>query len=381
MFKFKPKILHSLVVAGFFAFSSASHAAVTTFYFGSLLKATSGYTAPNNFVLHPFAQLETVNNGNVWTFTLSVNNNLFSSFGNNAYIGSMSFDFNPDPVNRPVSAFVSSNVGGVRSVASTDGGRAYGLSDIDFGTEFGKGSSNRLSQSDYVSWSVSGLAGTRFVNMYIDVKGLGSDGAYSAKYTPQGVTTEQLAALNAEVVRAKAEADRTKVVADGKKIESDVKRAEAERTATEKTRADALAAAAEQARIDALAAAAEQARIDALAAAAEQARIDAENARDAALAAEAERARAEEERVSAEDERARAETHAAEAEQARLDAEHKKADEEDFRHRVIVRDESEHDQSGGGSCVSPVPEPETYAMMLAGLGLIGFRARRRKQDA
>jgi len=28
--------------------------------------------------------------------------------------------------------------------------------------------------------------------------------------------------------------------------------------------------------------------------------------------------------------------------------------------------------------VSPVPEPETYAMMLAGLGLLGFAARRRK---
>ena len=28
--------------------------------------------------------------------------------------------------------------------------------------------------------------------------------------------------------------------------------------------------------------------------------------------------------------------------------------------------------------VSPIPEPETYAMLLAGLGLIGFSARRRK---
>lgn len=30
--------------------------------------------------------------------------------------------------------------------------------------------------------------------------------------------------------------------------------------------------------------------------------------------------------------------------------------------------------------VAPVPEPETYAMMLAGLGLLGFVARRRKQQ-
>lgn len=30
---------------------------------------------------------------------------------------------------------------------------------------------------------------------------------------------------------------------------------------------------------------------------------------------------------------------------------------------------------------SPVPEPETYGMLLAGLGLLGFAARRRKQKA
>jgi len=34
----------------------------------------------------------------------------------------------------------------------------------------------------------------------------------------------------------------------------------------------------------------------------------------------------------------------------------------------------------GITSVSPVPEPETYAMMLAGLGLIGAIARRRKQQ-
>lgn len=31
----------------------------------------------------------------------------------------------------------------------------------------------------------------------------------------------------------------------------------------------------------------------------------------------------------------------------------------------------------GNLSISPVPEPETYAMLLAGLGLIGFSARRR----
>ena len=29
--------------------------------------------------------------------------------------------------------------------------------------------------------------------------------------------------------------------------------------------------------------------------------------------------------------------------------------------------------------VSPIPEPETYATLLVGLGLVGFMARRRKQ--
>jgi hypothetical protein len=49
----------------------------------------------------------------------------------------------------------------------------------------------------------------------------------------------------------------------------------------------------------------------------------------------------------------------------------------------------EHDQNGTritsgwytGTPVTPVPEPETYAMLLAGLGLLGFMARRRKQAA
>ena len=41
-------------------------------------------------------------------------------------------------------------------------------------------------------------------------------------------------------------------------------------------------------------------------------------------------------------------------------------------------------QQGGGSvnftAVTPVPEPETYALMLAGLGMIGMLARRRRAD-
>jgi hypothetical protein len=40
---------------------------------------------------------------------------------------------------------------------------------------------------------------------------------------------------------------------------------------------------------------------------------------------------------------------------------------------------SSHDNGFRAMAVSPVPEPETYAMLLAGLSLVGFIARRRKQ--
>ena len=35
--------------------------------------------------------------------------------------------------------------------------------------------------------------------------------------------------------------------------------------------------------------------------------------------------------------------------------------------------------SAGGTTVTPVPEPETYALMLAGLGALGFVAKRRRK--
>jgi phage terminase large subunit-like protein len=31
-----------------------------------------------------------------------------------------------------------------------------------------------------------------------------------------------------------------------------------------------------------------------------------------------------------------------------------------------------------GDVAAPIPEPETYAMLLAGLGLLGFMARRKR---
>ena len=39
------------------------------------------------------------------------------------------------------------------------------------------------------------------------------------------------------------------------------------------------------------------------------------------------------------------------------------------------------DLAGTATAVSAVPEPETYALLLAGLGVLGFAARRRKQKA
>ena len=36
---------------------------------------------------------------------------------------------------------------------------------------------------------------------------------------------------------------------------------------------------------------------------------------------------------------------------------------------------------GNAAIFAPIPEPETYAMLLAGLGLMGFVARRRRQNA
>jgi len=177
---YSSKLLNSVLVAGLLAFSNVAHAVV--YDFGSLLTASEGYTAPNSFSGDPFARLEaTDQGGGVWTFLLAINNNLFSSFGSGAFLGSMSFDFNPDPAVQPVSTFIASNVGGVTNVKSTNGTGLSGLTDIDFGTSFGaKG--EKLSQYDWVSWSISGLGSSSLNNMYVHVQGI--DGGYSAKYTP-----------------------------------------------------------------------------------------------------------------------------------------------------------------------------------------------------
>ncbi len=47
--------------------------------------------------------------------------------------------------------------------------------------------------------------------------------------------------------------------------------------------------------------------------------------------------------------------------------------------RTILTDATGINNQGQVAVIgSPIPEPETYAMLLAGLGLLGFIARRRK---
>jgi len=181
------KMFYSLVFTSLLILSSAVQAAVTTDYtFGELLTGYNG--APANA---DFATLQATDNSNgIWNFTLTINNALFSTFGNDAFIGSMSFDFSPDPINKNLkTTFLDSNVGGVTSVGLTSGTGNSGLSDIDFGTKFGQGAGNRLSQNDFVSWNVAGLQfDSLLADMYVHVQG-GPNGG-SAKYTPATTVPE-----------------------------------------------------------------------------------------------------------------------------------------------------------------------------------------------
>lgn len=187
---FNSKVLHTLAAVGMLAFGGMAHAQVASYNFGSFLTGSSGYTSPD-FSSNPFAHLDVLNistDGNVWTFKLSVHEHAFDVFGENAYIGSMSFDYEPDPVGKVVSTIVASNSDGVTVVYSTSGTGASGLPEVDFGTKFGKKSSRNstrqlLNEDDYVIWTVSGLIGSNYSNMYVHVQGIGSKG-YSAKYTP-----------------------------------------------------------------------------------------------------------------------------------------------------------------------------------------------------
>lgn len=167
---FKSKILHSLLVAGFLASGGAANAAVSTYDFGTLALASNGYSAPNSFSSNPFAKLVVDDSyaAGTWRFSLTIQNNLFASFGADAYIQAMGFDYNPDPVVPPTSTFVSSNLGGVSTVWTGNGGQGLGgIYEIDFKTVFGMNSPGRLQQNDNVTWDISGLGASTLAGMYI----------------------------------------------------------------------------------------------------------------------------------------------------------------------------------------------------------------------
>lgn len=191
---FKSKIFYKCMVASFLAFSGTVQASSTvSFDYGTLLSASSGYSAPNNFSSDPFAHLDVTNGGSgIWTFTLTINNNLFSSFGSKSYIGDMRFNVDPNVNWKNItSTFVSSDVGGVTSVVTNSGNctGGTGIGCFDFGTKFGAGAGNRLSQNDYVTWTVQSFAqDTNLLNSYIHVQGI--TGGYSAKYTPLSAVPE-----------------------------------------------------------------------------------------------------------------------------------------------------------------------------------------------
>lgn len=189
MKKFRSGLLGTLLIAGSLAISNGVHAQTTTTYgFGTWLQSwPNSYvppTIPYSFT-NPFADLVAVNNGNTWTFTLTVHNNLFSTFGPTSYLSSVNFDFSPTPVPQPVSQFVYSNVGGVTTVASFSGNGASGLAEIDFGTRLGLYVPNSLQENDVVQWDVIGLGASNLTNLYVKVAGAGQPGqGWVAKYTP-----------------------------------------------------------------------------------------------------------------------------------------------------------------------------------------------------
>lgn len=189
MEKFKSGFFYSLLIAGSLAVSNGAHAQTTTTYgFGTWLQSwPNSYvppTIPYSFA-NPFANLDVTDNGNIWTFKLTVNNNLFSSFGPTSFLNSVNFDFTPTPVPQPVSQFVASNVGGVTTVASFNGNGPSGLAEIDFGTRLGAYVPNAMQEYDWVEWNVIGLGTSTLTNMYVKVAGAGQPGqGWIAKYTP-----------------------------------------------------------------------------------------------------------------------------------------------------------------------------------------------------
>jgi hypothetical protein len=189
MATFKQKLIPSLLIAGVFAFSASAQAQVTKQYDFGILVGTSNWTyvsvAPNNFASYPFAHLQIDAFGNYSEYTLSINNNLFSSFGPGAYLRSIFFDYIPDPSGLSAE-LISSNVSGI--TVSIDPGTTYAGVTFDFQNGFGIGTSTHLGDSNWVKWRVNGVGTNgdyRLTNSDVYVNNITQPagyGPYNAKY-------------------------------------------------------------------------------------------------------------------------------------------------------------------------------------------------------
>lgn len=180
---------YPLLLVGSLAFSGSAYAQVTKHYdFGILVGANpDSYTAtaPNSFGNNPFAHLQIDDFGTYSDYELSINNNLFSSFGPGAYLSSIYFDYVPNTGSGYPTTLLGSNVAGM-SVTGTPG-TTYGGVVFDFGDVFGVPSGAQLVNNAYVKWSVSGVGsvgGYRLANSDVTVNNitLPSGGPYRAKY-------------------------------------------------------------------------------------------------------------------------------------------------------------------------------------------------------
>ena len=188
-------MLLSLVAAGLLAFSGAasagsnggsqvSHTMVqltnpTVYDFGNLLD-NPNCNVPKSFAGNPFASLQMADlGGGVWEFLLDIHNPLnpsvptFSnSFGSSAFIGSITFQLDPDPTHwlSLSDSLVASN--GVNTVKATTGTGNIGQTfDADFGTALG-GGNDKLVQNEWVEWKVFGLSGYTVTDAYVHVQGI-----------------------------------------------------------------------------------------------------------------------------------------------------------------------------------------------------------------
>jgi hypothetical protein len=172
-----------IVFAYSLALCSLTYAQV--YELNSLLTTSQGYTVNNSFQSISFAQLVATRSGGRGNIALRNNNNLFGSFGDGQYIGSMSFDFTPATELPAESAFIigSNALVGVESVSGTSGTGQIGLTDADISTQFGRGNHNRLSDNDWAIWNNSGLpTPSSLTSKYLHLPGIIAK--YPAKSEP-----------------------------------------------------------------------------------------------------------------------------------------------------------------------------------------------------